>query len=507
MKNNEKTPPGLNYQQYVQHMQKIADIRFANAVLQWDQETFLPSKGAMARGRQIATLSETAHALFSQEWFGDLLTELNADEHLDEKQKKNVQLSLEDYEKNKRYKPAFVRALSEQVNKTFHAWLDARKKNDFRVWEPELDRLLTLKKEESYVLGFEKNPYDAHLNEYDKGVTVSFLDQTFGALIPELQRIQRAAQLKQNGPQPVFNGPFDAEDQWRIGLMILKKMGFDFEAGRQDRSEHPFTISFHPQDVRITTRINEQDPSHMIWTCIHEGGHALYEQGLPAESYGLPLGEACSYSIHESQSRFWEMGIGRSRAFCQFLFPYLRNSFPEAFNRWNKEKLYQSVNWIQPSLIRTEADEITYHYHVAARYELEKKLINNELKTSDIPTLWADYYHNYLGLSVPDDNNGCLQDVHWAHGSLGYFPTYSLGSLYGVQMLNSFSGAHPDWEKEVKEGDFSSAYQWLAKNIYRHGKLFNSLELCNISTGNPLETGQFKTYLENKFLNLHETNL
>ena len=179
MKKNEKTPPGLNYQQYVQHMQKIADIRFANAVLQWDQETFLPSKGAMARGRQIATLSETAHALFSQEWFGDLLIELNADEHLDEKQKKNVQLSLEDYEKNKRYKPAFVRALSEQVNKTFHAWLDARKKNDFRVWEPELDHLLTLKKEESHILGFEKNPYDAHLNEYDKGVTVSFLGPDF----------------------------------------------------------------------------------------------------------------------------------------------------------------------------------------------------------------------------------------------------------------------------------------------------------------------------------------
>ena len=171
-------------------------------------------------------------------------------------------------------------------------------------------------------------------------------------------------------------------------------MGFDFEAGRQDKSEHPFTISFHPQDVRVTTRINEKDPAQMIWTCIHEGGHALYEQGLPAEEYGLPLGEACSYSIHESQSRFWENGIGRSRAFCSFLFPILVKLFPKELEGWDEEMLFKSVNWVKPSLIRTEADEITYHFHVAIRYEFEKKLLNNELKTKDIPHFWADSYYN-----------------------------------------------------------------------------------------------------------------
>jgi carboxypeptidase Taq len=499
MKTIKKTPSSQLYQQYVQHMQKIADIRFANAVLQWDQETFLPPKGASARGRQIATLAETAHDLFSRDWFGDLLKELSTDGLLDHKQRKNVLLSLDDYEKNKKYSSAFVRSLSEQVNKTFHAWLDARKQNNFRVWEKELDHLFILKKEESHILGFEVHPYNAHLNEYDKGVTVSLLDEIFSSLLPVLKHLQQAIQQHQKGNQPVFSGTFDIEKQWKLGMVILEKMGFDFDAGRQDRSEHPFTISFHPLDVRVTTRINELDPAQMIWTCIHEGGHALYEQGLPAEEYGLPLGEACSYSIHESQSRFWENGIGRSLAFCKFLFPLMKNLFPEALKYWNEETLYQSVNWIKPSLIRTEADQLTYHYHIAARYELEKKVINNELKTKDIPLFWAEYYKSFLGLTVPDDNQGCLQDVHWAHGSLGYFPTYSLGSLYGVQMLNHFSDTMPGWEKAIGSGDFTSPHQWLDKNIYKHGKLFNSLELCNISTGNPLETGQFTTYLENKY--------
>lgn len=505
MKTIEKTPGPARYDEYVQHMQHIADIRFANAVLQWDQETYLPPKGAMARGRQIATLSETAHSLFSQNWFGDLLKELSENDQLDPFQQKNIAISLEDFEKNKKYKASFVRSLSEQVNKTFHAWLDARKQNDFRIWEPELDRLMTLKKEESHILGFHDHPYNAHLNEYDKGVTVQFLDGNFARLLPSLSRIQSEVVNRQKGKQPVFKGVFESGKQWQLGLLLLEKMGFDFEAGRQDKSEHPFTISFHPGDVRVTTRINESDPAQMIWTCIHEGGHALYEQGLPAEAYGLPMGEACSFSIHESQSRFWENSIGRSRAFCQFLFPLIYEAFPDQLSEWDADQLYDSINWVQPSLIRTEADELTYHFHVAIRYEIEKKLLDNELKTKDIPVFWADSYQKYLGLKVPDDLQGSLQDVHWAHGSLGYFPTYSLGSLYAVQMFNQFTKLTPEWEQEIIDGNFTRPFHWLKKEIYRHGKFFNSLELCNISTGKSLEMNQFTTYLENKFQFLFQT--
>lgn len=499
MKTANKTPLNTTYQQYVQHMQKIADIRFSNAVLQWDQETYLPSKGADARGRQIATLATISHELFSEDWFGDLLKQLSSTDDLNTHQKRNIQLSLEDFEKNKKYKPAFVRKLSEQVNKTFHAWLDARKKNNFGAWKLELDRLLTLKREESHILGFEEHPYDAHLNEYDKGVTVELLDRNFSFLLPVLKNLQSAVEQDQKGTQPVFSGIFDEQKQWNLGKMILEKMGFDFEAGRQDKSEHPFTISFNPRDVRVTTRINEKDPAQMIWTCIHEGGHALYEQGLPAEEYGLPLGEACSYSIHESQSRFWENGIGRSRAFCSFLFPILVKLFPKELEGWDEEVLFKSINWVKPSLIRTEADEITYHFHVAIRYELEKKLLCNELKTKDIPHFWADSYYNKLGLKIPDDNQGCLQDVHWAHGSLGYFPTYSMGSQYAAQLFNHFTMLKPNWEAEIRKGIFSEPHQWLKNQVFIHGKYFNSLELCNISTGKPFEISEFTGYLENKF--------
>jgi carboxypeptidase Taq len=505
MKTTKKTPLHNPYLQYVQHMHKIADIRFSNAVLQWDQETYLPPKGAEARGRQIATLAETSHELFSQVWFGDLLKQLASTDDLNPRQKRNVDLSLEDYEKNKRYKPEFVRKLSEQVNKTFHAWLGARKQNDFSVWEPELDQLLTLKREESYILGYASHPYDAHLNEYDKGVTVDLLDRNFSYLLPVLKNLQQEIQKDQKGPQPIFSGHFDEQKQWDLGKMLLEKMGFDFEAGRQDKSEHPFTISFNPLDVRVTTRINEKDPAQMIWTCIHEGGHALYEQGLPEEEYGLPLGEACSYSIHESQSRFWENGIGRSQAFCSFLFPHLKKLFATAMFGWDEEMLFKSINWVQPSLIRTEADEITYHFHVAIRFELEKRLLNNELKTKDIPHYWAESYKNLLGLKIPDDKQGCLQDVHWAHGSLGYFPTYSMGSQYAAQLFNHFTMSQPAWETEISNGIFSEPHQWLKNQVFIHGKYFNSLELCNISTGKPFQMSEFIWYLENKFRIHHQT--
>jgi carboxypeptidase Taq len=304
-------------------------------------ETYLPSRCISQRHCYFV---RNCTCFILLDWFGDLLQKLSVDTSLEKKQARNIALSLDDFEKNKRYKPAFVRALSEQVNRTFHAWLDARKNNNFRLWAPELDRLLELKKEESHILGFSGHPYDAHLNEYDKGVTVQFLDQNFSSLLPALKNIIQQVQQKQKGPQPCFSGKFDTEKQWKLGLIILEKMGFDFEAGRQDKSEHPFTISFHPHDVRVTTRINETDPAQMIWTCIHEGGHALYEQGLPIEEYGLPLGEACSFSIHESQSRFWENGIGRSKAFCRFLLPQMKNFFPEQIGHWDENTLYESVN-------------------------------------------------------------------------------------------------------------------------------------------------------------------
>ncbi len=479
-------------------MTRIADIRYSNAVLQWDQETYLPVKSAEARGQQIATLSELAHEQFSSPKLGGLLNELINAEGLTERERKNISLTLEDYNKNNKYSGAFVRKMSEQINRTFHSWMDARKANSFAVMRSELYKLLELKKEESYILGFEKHIYDAHLNEYDKGVTVDFTDKIFGELKPILINTLRSIE-KSRESAVVVDWSMKKDLQWELGMDILKLMGFDFTSGRQDISEHPFTISFHPSDVRITTRINESDCSGMLWSCIHEGGHGLYEQGLPPDQYGLPLGEASSLSIHESQSRLWENNVGRSRPFCDLLLTKLAQIFPERFSNLSPHDFYAAANIVQPSFIRTEADEVTYHHHVMIRYELEKELLSGTLQLEDLPFYWNQAYKVDLDVIVPDDNLGCLQDVHWSHGSFGYFPTYTLGSLYAVQFFDTYVKSRPGWEQDVAVGNFKPLKNWLSTNIYPHGRYYNSLELCNKCTGESLNTSRFSSYLNEKF--------
>jgi carboxypeptidase Taq len=488
------------YGQYKEAMKKIADIRFANAILQWDQETHLPPKGAPIRGQQIATLSEIAHQLFSDEKLGTILNELNGSNGLSPEEKRNIELSLEDFNKNKKYSSAFVRQLSEQVNKTFHSWLEARKNNSFSTLEMDLDKLVQLKKQEAEILGYSNHPYDALLDEFEKGSNTVVLDKVFADLLPLLKDLFNELSQKPLPDDSFLHQHFDRDLQWKFGLEILELMGYDFKAGRQDISEHPFTISFNPHDVRITTRIDEMNFNNMTWSCIHEGGHALYEQGLSAEQYGLPLGEACSFSIHESQSRLWENCVGRSKEFCELIYPRLLKYFPAQFESVSIDEFYYGINRVQPSLIRTEADELTYHFHVMIRYELEKGLMEGTFKVNDIPAYWNMKYKDYLGLVIQDDRSGCLQDVHWSHGSFGYFPTYSLGSLYAVQLFNSMKANMPGLESEIRNGNFVGMQNWLKQNIYLYGRYHTSSDLCNNSTGKPLESKQLVGYLRHKYL-------
>jgi carboxypeptidase Taq len=292
---------------------------------------------------------------------------------------------------------------------------------------------------------------------------------------------------------------FPRQQQWDWGMHLLKHLNFDFDSGRQDISEHPFSTSFHPNDVRITTRIAEEDFGNMTWSCIHEVGHALYEQGLPVQEYGLPLGEACSYSIHESQSRLWENNVGRSKLFWQHYYPLLTNFFPQQFGKVSLEEFYLAINKVQPSLVRTEADEISYHFHVYIRYELEKKLIEGSLPAKDIPIFWKEHYQRLLGVAVPDDKAGSLQDVHWSHGSFGYFPTYSLGSFYAAQFYETAKTSISDLESQVSEGRFSELLSWLRTHIHSKGRKFTSEQLCKEVTGEPLNTKHFLDYIMNKY--------
>jgi carboxypeptidase Taq len=297
---------------------------------------------------------------------------------------------------------------------------------------------------------------------------------------------------------------YPKQQQWDFGMDIIKQLGFDFNAGRQDISEHPFTTSFNAADVRITTRIDENDFSNMLWSCIHETGHALYEQGLPGSGYGLPSGEYASLSIHESQSRLWENNVGRGQAFWEHHYVPLQQCFPGQLNNISPERFYKGINKVQPSLIRTEADELTYHFHVMIRYELEKLLIEGNLSTHDIPAWWNEQYEKYLGVKVTDDKNGCLQDVHWSHGSFGYFPTYSLGSFYAAQMFAAIEQSKPSLSEDVKNGDTSAILNWLRQNIHQYGRTFKSEELCAKACGGPLDIQYFLRYLLDKYGNIYK---
>ncbi len=486
------------YDQYRQQMQKVADVKYSAAVLQWDQETYLPPKGADFRARQLATLSETAHQMFTDEKTGALLQELLSKD-LPSDEKRNVQLSWEDYSRLKKLTPEFVRKLSEAVSASFYAWIEARKQNDFSVFEPKLSPLVDLKRQEAEMYGYEKHPYDALMNEYERGATVSMIDTIFqNVKTPLLQLLNEVKQL-QPADDSFLHQYFPKDKQWEWGLYIARQLGFDFDAGRQDISEHPFTTNFSSQDVRITTRIDEHDFANMTWSTIHEVGHALYEQGLPSEQYGLPLGEYASLSIHESQSRLWENCIGRGAAFWQYYYPKLNEYFPAQYKGVSSEQFVKAINKVRPSLIRTEADELTYHFHVMVRYELEKRLIEGSLHVKEIPLYWNDQYKAFLGVDVPDDKQGCLQDVHWSHGSFGYFPTYSLGSFYAAQFWQQAKKEIPDVKNEIKnDGNTASLLSWLRSKVHVHGRFYTSHELCTLITGKPLDSTVFVDYLKEK---------
>ncbi|RYY95732.1 MAG: carboxypeptidase M32 [Chitinophagaceae bacterium] len=488
-----------SYAEYVRRLTRIADIRYASALLQWDQETYLPPKGAQFRGQQLSTLSEIAHAEFSDPALGALLGELAGDASLSDAQRRNIELSREDYEKNRKYSADLVRRLADQTNRSFHAWLEARRQNSFAVYEKDLAAMVELKKEEAGVLGYGAHPYDALLNEYEKGATVAQLDAVFGELLPRLKALLDELLARPAADDTVLRRHYPADTQWQWSLELIKALGFDTEAGRQDRSEHPFSINFSAQDVRITTRVDENDLGNMTWSTIHEVGHALYEQGLPVEQYGLPLGEAASLSIHESQSRLWENNVGRSLPFCRHYLPVLQRYFPEQLAGVTPEAFFAAINKVQPSLIRTEADEVTYHFHVFIRYSLEKALLEGSLSVKDIPAYWSDQYQKWLGIAPPDDKQGALQDVHWSHGSFGYFPTYSLGSLYAAQFFAVAEKEIPNLPEAIGRGETSALLSWLREKVHRHGRYYTSDALCRSISAQSLSSEFFISYVRQKY--------
>jgi carboxypeptidase Taq len=491
------------YERYQEITQKAADLNYAVAVLGWDQETYMPPKGYAARGRQLATLATQAHAMLTSDEYRAVLHELSAASELTDTQAANVRLSLEDYEKAARLPDSFVEELTQATSTALHAWSAARKANDYSIYAPQLTQMIVLKRKQADLYGYEGHPYNSLLDDYEKGATVDMLDRVFSRVREELPPL-----LNEIGKQPhvddsFFSLNYPRDQQWTFSLDVLKSIGYDFDAGRQDYSEHPFTTSFAPTDVRVTTRVNEHDIASLLWSSIHEGGHALYEQGLPDTQYGMPLGAAASLSIHESQSRLWENCVGRGLSFWKHFYPVLQQRFPEQLGGVSLEAFYKGMNKVQPSLIRTEADELSYHSHVMIRYELEKGLLEGSISSQELRDAWSEGYRKYLGISSPDDVQGILQDVHWSHGSFGYFPTYSLGSFYAAQFWEEAQKQLPGVVQEIEAGQFQNLLQWLRQNIHHHGRRYRSEALCERITGRGLDIGAFMRYARGKYSGIY----
>lgn len=492
------------YLQFKQLMTKIADINYAAAVLMWDLETNMPNKGEAFRSQQISTLSGIAHELFVSAEMESLLHGLAGDQSLSESALINVEQTRKMFNKKKKFTTAFVVEMSQTISETFNAWQQAKKENNLDIYLPQLAKLVQLKRQEAELIGFTGHPYDALIDEYEPGMTVSTLDILFSDVKIKLKSLLDKINSKPQVNDDCLTGHFEKAKQWTLGLEILKRMGYDFDAGRQDISMHPFTTSFSSQDVRVTTRIAENDLANMIWSCIHEGGHALYEQGLPASEYGMPLGEATSLGVHESQSRLWENNVGRQLPFWEANYNLVQETFPESFKNVDLSSFYKAMNKVTPSFVRTESDEITYHFHIMIRYEIEKKLIDGSLQVSQLKKAWDEAYENYLGLTITDDTKGVLQDVHWSHGSFGYFPTYSLGSFYAAQYFTKACLDIPHLENEIANGNNQILLDWLRTNIHAHGKRYSAEELCKRVTGEYLKLDYFMTYVEKKYSNIYQ---
>lgn len=492
-----------NYEKYKEALRKIADINYAAGVLNWDQETYMPPKGADIRAQQLSTLAGMAHELSTAKELGEVLDLLATDTSLSEKEKRNVKQSLKDYRDRKKYSTEFVQKMSRSISEAFQAWQEAKTKNDFSIYAPKLEKLVELKREESRILGYKDHPYDALLDQYEPGAKTADLTELFADVRAQLvDFVKKIAAVKQND-ESFMQKHYDKQKQWEFGIDLLKQMGYDMESGRQDISSHPFTTSFSALDVRVTTRVNENDLSEMIWSCIHEGGHALYEQGLPNEEYGLPGGEAISLGIHESQSRLWENNVGRSLGYWKCNYPKLQKYFPENLANVSVEDFYKAMNIVKPSLIRTSADELTYHFHVMIRFEIEKALIEGSIEVKDLPATWNKKYKEYLGIDVPSDSKGVLQDIHWSHGSFGYFPTYSLGSFYAAQFFAKAKQEIAGLEQEIEKGNLAPLLKWLREKVHKYGKYYSAEDLCINITGEKLNFKYFMDYAVHKYTGIY----
>lgn len=508
----ETTPQDVNqaYEQLSAMLKELNALGGISGLLGWDEMVMMPAGAADSRGAQKAALAGVLHDKKTDPKIGELLAVLRAAPAgaLDEVQAAVVRDAHRDYVKETALPKELTQREAKLDSDAYVAWVKARQANDFSIFAPLLEQWVELCKEKARLIDPTKPAYDVLLDDYEKGMTSARLDEVFGQVRDGL--VPLIAAIKSRG-RPLsaewIQGDYDLDTQAAMCRKVALDLGFDLERGRLDVSVHPFTGGTHPTDVRMTTRFKKDDILEGLTGAIHETGHALYEQGRNLELDGLPANAALSLGVHESQSLLWERMVGLGKPFCEYLLPLLKERFPAKFGEGvSGEQVYEASNVIkEPSLIRVEADEVTYPLHIILRYELERGLVDGSLKVADIPRLWNERMEHYLGAKPPTDAQGCLQDVHWSKGLFGYFPTYSLGAMFATQIYAAAKKDIPGLEDKLRAGEFKPLKEWLNAKIHRVGSLPASGDALMVqATGAPLDPSVFLAYLKDKYTALYK---
>ncbi len=494
------------YQWLYENSKETAVFDSIRSLLAWDQRTVIPSRGHAHRAEQTAVLTRLLHSRRTNPVIAQRLDAVEGSELVGDPlspEAVNTREWRRAYDKAIRIPERLAVELARAASEGQTCWQLARPRSDWDGFKPFLERIVALKREEAEHLGYIREPYDALLDRYEPDETAEGLGSIFSALREDLVELLQRITGSHRKPDPsVLRSPFPADRQEAFARRVLECIGYDFEAGRLDPTAHPFTVGIGPGDVRITARYDESFFGQGLFGAVHEAGHALYDAGLPTDHWGTPMGDSVSLGIHESQSRMWENMVSRSIGFWEFFYAEARTQF-DSLRSVPLKPFHFAINEVRPSLIRTEADEVTYNLHVMLRFEIERDLIRNAVTVSDLPEIWNEKMRAYLGLTPPDPSSGVMQDVHWSSGAIGYFPTYTLGNLYAAQFYHRAEQELGDLQEDFRKGDFARLLAWLRRNIHGEGSRCRPRELVRRVTGEDLNSGYLMAYLKDKYAELY----
>ena len=490
------------------HLEEIGRLGGVMGVLHWDQEVVMPKGATEARASQMSAIAGIIHEKCIDPKIGYWLDILEQDNSLELFDKANIREVRRDYERQIKIPKELVQEMAILKARAHPVWVKARNDDRYQDFSPQLQRWIELKSQWAQHIDPEKSPYDVNIDHYERNEKMEHLDRVFDHLKVELIPLIKTIIESGNDPNDSFLiGNFSLTKQESLGQKISKAMGFDFDRGRLDVSVHPFCGGAHPTDVRITTRYREDDFVESLYAVIHETGHGLYEQGRMEKGRDLPVSEALSMGIHESQSLFWERMIAQGSAFCDHYMALFAEIFPDQLNGVSSWEFYKAINIVRPSMIRVESDELTYPMHVILRYELEKGLFDGSYSTIDLPEIWNAKMEEYLGIRPESDKDGVLQDIHWSMGAFGYFPSYTLGAIYACQFYNALKRDMPDVIEKIQEDSLAKVKSWLNGKIHSQGKLYSINDLMQKVTGEALNPDHFIRYLKEKYSTIYNLSL